>query len=973
MKATHYWHVCSTLLLATLGMTLPTNAQVAPDGTLSTTVSQSGNNFTITNGNQVGNNLFHSFSQFSIPTGGSAFFNNATTIQNIFARVTGGSASNLDGLIRANGSANLFLLNPAGILFGANARLNLGGSFVGTTASSVKFADGTEFSAVNSTAPPLLTMSVPIGLQMGQNPGAITVQGKGNDGIVPTSNLGIVSKPGKTIALVGGDVNFSGGVITAPSGRIEIGAVNSGMVSLTPTPAGWQLGYAQAQALRDVSFSARSSLWNPYPISNPFGGIQVAGRDVTLNQSQIAAATTGTAQGGNITVNAARSLRLGGLNPNAAAPSAWIVNLVNTRATGKGGAVNIQAGQVSLQDGAAIETLSLGSGAAGTLQVSADTIAASGVVSVKSPLLPTGSSTSRLASSAYASGAGGDLVVAARQITLADSAQIGTLVLPGATGKGGNVAVTAVDLTASGYNPLSLSPSGVQAYTLGVGNGGAVNLAIDRLNLINSGGIFTVTTRLAGVPGTGIGNAGNITVTARDTIAITGTNPIQPDLISFLGSFTVGAGNSGNVVVTTPRLSLQAGGGLGTSTQAVVGKFGDRTKANSLGNAGNVSLTVAEQIEVSGINAFTRTPSPLGSSSFSNGNGGNVIIQTNRLTVRDGGTVTAVAESTGNAGALTIQANDILVEGKSSQRSSIVASAPILNATTRQFYGLPAFPSGDTGTVSISTDRLTIRDQGTISVQHQGTGNAGQLSIRANTLSLETGSIEAKTTSGQGGNINLRVRDLLLLRQGSEITATSGGIGNGGNIDINARFMVGAENSDIVANAFQGRGGNIQITTQGIFGLKFRPQRTPDSDITASSQFGVSGTVQINNIGVDPNSGLVELPANVVDSSQQIATDCTGSQGSSFIATGRGGVPQNPTQQVNSDRTWNDDRDLSAYRQPGQPIVAQPPVAKPMLLQATTWQRHPDGSAELLADQPATPLSTVATCSGTPTTAVAGQ
>jgi filamentous hemagglutinin family protein len=153
------------------------NAQVIPDGTLKTTVSQSGNNFTITNGNRVGNNLFHSFSQFSIPSKGSAFFNNASDIQNIFSRVTGGSVSNIDGLMQANGSANLFLLNPNGIIFGKDAALNIGGSFIGTTANSIKFSDGVEFKAADTTTPPLLTMNVPVGLQLGANAGAIQVQG----------------------------------------------------------------------------------------------------------------------------------------------------------------------------------------------------------------------------------------------------------------------------------------------------------------------------------------------------------------------------------------------------------------------------------------------------------------------------------------------------------------------------------------------------------------------------------------------------------------------------------------------------------------------------------------------------------------------------------------------------------------------------------------------------------------------------
>ncbi len=171
--------------LFTSGMLLPATAQVTSDGTTNTIVNQSGNNFTILNGINQGNNLFHSFSNFSVPTGGSATFDltNTPNITTIFSRVTGGNISNIDGLIRtlnSNNPVSLFLMNPNGIMFGQNASLNIGGSFVGTTANSIKFADGTEFSAVNASSPPLLTISVPIGLQMGINAGDIRVEGTGN-------------------------------------------------------------------------------------------------------------------------------------------------------------------------------------------------------------------------------------------------------------------------------------------------------------------------------------------------------------------------------------------------------------------------------------------------------------------------------------------------------------------------------------------------------------------------------------------------------------------------------------------------------------------------------------------------------------------------------------------------------------------------------------------------------------------------
>ena len=212
--------------------------------------------------------------------------------------------------------------------------------------------------------------------------------------------------------------------------------------------------------------------------------------------------------------------------------------------------------------------------------------------------------------------------------------------------------------------------------------------------------------------------------------------------------------------------------------------------------------------------------------------------------------------------------------------------------------------------MTINTPFLSVKDGAQVTVRNDGTGNAGTLTLNANATYVNSGGgITASTQQGSGGNINLNLRDSLLLRQGSRLSAEAGGSGDGGNIVLNVPVLVALENSDIIANAVRGTGGNIQINTQGILGTEFRNQLTPESDITASSQFGVSGTVEITNLQVDPSSGITALPEEVADSSEQISAACATSQANQFIATGRGGLPSDPTRRLATNRPWIDLRD----------------------------------------------------------------
>ncbi|MBD2772901.1 S-layer family protein [Iningainema sp. BLCCT55] len=808
-------------------MLLTAMAQVTSDGTTNTTVNPNGNNFTIINGTEKGSNLFHSFSNFSVPTGGSATFDlvNTPNITTIFSRVTGGNVSNIDGLIRTVNSSNpinLFLLNSAGILFGANAKLNIGGSFVGSTANSIKFADGAIFSISPTSDTPLLTVSVPIGLQFGTNPKPIQVEGTGhnltkisplNQGspISPQSHLTGLQlgvKPGKTLALIGGEISLVGGILEAISGRIEVGSVGSGIVSLNPVAQGWTFGYDDVQSFRDIRFSQKA--------------------------------------------------------------------LVDASGFG-GGAIQIQGANVSLIDGSLALIQNLG------LQPS----------------------------------------------------------------RGINVRASGL-FESIGATPNGTIGSGLRNETLTNGNNGDITVTARQL-MLSEGGRISSSTYSSGA-------SGNITLEVADSLKVLGFSPVSITSSSTINNTTYGSGHAGDITILTKELTALNGGSISDATL-------------SSGAAGNVIIKAIELVELSGFIPGSFVPSSISSPSLLTGNAGNVTIDTKKLIVRDGGRIDSSILVSGKGGNLVINATDsIEVRGivpGSRNPSLITSSASILDKSLRRQFGLPDSPTGDSGSLTINTGKLSVTDGALVNVQNEGSGNGGALDINADSIFLsDRGKITASAKSGEGGNINLQVQNTVLMQRDSQISAESGGQGNGGNITINAPFIIGLENSDIIANAIQGNGGNINLSTQGIFGLEFRNQLTPDNDITASSQFGVNGTVDINNFGVDPSSSLVELPVNLVDSSQQIVTGCADTNGSSFVATGRGGVPQNPHQQVMSDRTWSDTRDISAYRK-NSSVTAQIPTTS-QIVEATSWRRDAQGKIELVADKSPVNIQKALTCAAVP-------
>ena len=1021
-------------------------AQIIPDATLPnpSIINSQENIILIDGGTQAGGNLFHSFSEFSVPTGGQAFFNNAVNIENILTRVTGNNISNIDGLIRANGAANLFLINPNGLIVGNNARLAIGGSFFGSSANSILFPDGLEYNAnvgENVGAireSPLLSVNVPIGLQLGENSGTISVNGTGISDVVPTDNFGLAVAPGQTIALVGNGINFNGGIVTAPSGRIEIGSVNDGDVGIVQTPIGFLVNYENVNEFGEIQLANRASLFSPAVVDNPLSEINVTGSRIILDGSQIVSVTDNNALSGNITVNAAESLELGGTI--AQFPfSSWIVSQVAPGATGNSGEIQVIAPQVSVNNGARIQTLSQGEGAAGNVNVeAAESINITGLGLPPDFNLETNeidpetfleqNTNSRLSSENFASGAGGNVTVSTKNATFLAGGQIVTLAGSQARGNGGNIHVTAETIHAENAVSFNaLVPSGIATYTLGLSDGGELNISTEQLTLIdgavlfswnqgtgkggdiilnanqsiiarsinprsiaNSSGIisFTLGQEKSGdvtvktselkfsegaqlisttlieligisVPNGGTGNAGDVSIDA-DTIELSGTSPFASDNLTIIGSLTFGSADAGNVRISTKKLRVLDGTQVVNLALFTVSALGEPLPGAGTGNTGNLTINASDFIQVVGVNPFISTNSSfIGASSFGLGDAGELVVNTPRLLLQEGGSLGTTSAGPGNAGTVRVNATEIFIDGINADGtpSSLVADALAAEEEIQQAFFASPVPTGDTGQLTINADRISLTNGGQISVQHEGTGNAGRLQINVSSLNLDSGgNINATTAFGFGGNVEINVGDSLQLRNGSAINVEAlGDIGDGGNLTINADTIVALENSDIIANAVGGNGGNINITTQGIFGTEFRLNLTPQSDITASSQLGVAGTVMLNTPEIDASGGLVDLPENIGNEGDRLVPSCGESSGSRFTVTGRGGLPADPTQPLRGSVIWRDLQDVTEDEYAEVENISNRDLNNEEfipLIEATNWAIAPDGTVLLVAEVP---------------------
>ena len=555
-------------------------AQVVSDRTTNTQVQVNNDISQITGGIQAGNNLFHSFQEFSLETNAVANFEHGLDISNIFSRVTGGNISQINGSIQTQGNANLFLLNPAGIIFGANAQLNVGGSFIASTADRVIFADGIEFSAVTPEAQPILTIATPIGLQYGTGT-------SGEIAVLPNANreandpsVGLSIRSGNTLALLGGDVSLARNSLNGIGSNIEIGSIKAGRVNLQPVDRGWQFDYAPTQELGQIELSNRALI-------NSSGEVNLRGKTINFSTSSgIRNFTDFNGTGGAIGLEARESINLD--SSFLFTQVGQIRSNLEQAIAGMGGDILIKAPQISFTNGTVISAGTLSTGAGGNI-----TLEALETIELSSAL---GSNPSIISTSTQGSGDGGKIEVNTGRLFIYDGSQIQAIAGEGA---GGEIIVNASESIAISGTGILRSQDSPGSFTETV---------------LASG--FVASSGIAGLPlaERPQGESGSLVINTPELI-------IEDSATVSVSNY--GLANAGNIEINALNLNLNTRGEITANTAS--------------GKGGSITITAEDSIILNNARAISTTAEQ-------SGDGGNIFVEADNLVLLESDSISANAQ-----------------------------------------------------------------------------------------------------------------------------------------------------------------------------------------------------------------------------------------------------------------------------------------------------------------------------------------
>lgn len=780
----------AVLCIGVFGVCKSVDAAVTLDGTLGAAPPLAGPDYVIPAevGQIRGANLFHSFGEFGLAGRESATFTGPRDVQNIIGRVTGGEASRIDGSINsAIFGANLYLINPSGVTFGPNARLDVSGSFYASTADYLRLADGGRFDARNPSASNLTVAPV----------AAFGFLGGGT--AAPIAVAGSLSVPaGQTLGLIGGDLAIDGNqaVLDAASGRIDLVAVRSAgelMLSLRrpDTP-----DVSVFDVLGDIFIGNGATVSTA---GDPGGTIYIRGGRLTMEGAALDSSTVGAADHTGVGIDiAVRGEFLLSVSEDVNARDGLIES--SSFDVGRAGDIRIEAGSFRLA----------GNPARGRL--------ANGLFA-------------RIASSGLGSGRGGDIALDVNDLELGPNASIATESF--GTGDAGDIIVNADSLQVNGTsgegsfisssafdagNAGSLTISASDVLLQGSNNGSLIGLIIS--SQFSTGALTLTTGHLRILDGaTILTSNGNIHITANDILIAGDANSS-----STTGIFSSAVGedvsqDAGNIVVNTGNLIMSRNGEISTSVDT---GFGSRT-GNIQITAGNMELGSGARVSslssgradthidvsakrlllVGGGGGHFDEPeggTDAGIIALAGARGGasvDIQIDSLDLQVLGGARIDASTVGIVGGGSIGIRSDRVLVAGRGAESGAGSSITAVSNGT------------GNSGNIDIAAKDVVVHDHGVISVASRSRGNAGNLRIAADSISLTDHAEVSVAASMQGvaGNLEIIARDVLTMRD-SQINAYAVN-SSGGTIDIQAGALIDLHNSSITSSLLASLPGSV--------------------------------------------------------------------------------------------------------------------------------------------------------------------
>lgn len=836
-------------------------AQIRTDASLGRpAASLTGPNFLIPEalGKLAGRNLFHSFQTFNIGGGESATFTTSTpNLANVVSRVTGGTPSQINGALSlqaaGGGAPAFFFINPAGVAFGAGAAVDVPGAFHVSTAHYLKFADGV-FSADPNAASTFSTSAPEAFGFLGGARAAVRV----NDGAF------IVTQPGQALSLVAGDVGVNSASVVGKiggSGELRVvavgaDAVNVPLVGAVPEVHG---------SLTVAGGFIRSATQN----GTDAGRLLVAAGDVTVSEAgEIASFTAAAGRAARVELQVAGKLAIA---------SGAVVDS-STVAAGPAGTVQVRAGEIAIEgQGRSFTGITSGAYSTSTGRAGDIDVAASGDIAVRYGLI---------SSFTYAGGDGGSVSVAGRNVLVDGTGRddavtgISTATFPRAGGRAGALQVTAREA-------LRVVDGGViDSSTSSAQDGGLVRVEAGSI-VIDGGPQRGYAAISSNASTSSSGRGGGIEVRTPGELVLRNGGQID--------SSTYSTGHAGSVKIEAGSM-LVDGRSASTQPTAVYGV----SAPSASGDAGSIDITVARELQVLGTGSID-------SSVYTAGNGGSVQVRagsividgggrasagirgttkaptgyrpgsldvaaTGEIAIRDGGVIDSSTQGELSAGAVSVRAGSLTIDGQNDQ-----------DRLTGIFSSASFASTGHGGAVDVQVaGKLSIYTRGEIDSTTYSSGNAGSVRVQAGEILIDdrgrTGfltGIFSESTSGATGNagsVDVTASGALTIVDGGLIDSNTFGSGNAGSVKVRAgsilldgRDYAYAAISSVAAPESSGHAGSVDVAAVGDIHLT-RGGRIE----TATYSAGNAGSVQVEaaTVRLDGSRASINASAKAIAQGQ---------------------------------------------------------------------------------------------------------